>query len=283
MSVQHTRQVGVIGYPISHSISPIFQQAAFDQLGLAIRYERWETPPDQLATRISGIRAGDGLGANVTVPHKETVVPLLDNIDELALRIGAVNTIVNRQGVLSGYNTDARGFIRACHTDGNLELKNKRVLILGAGGAARAVAFGLLDEAVKSLTVCNRTQARAEALAEALIHDAYAAPTEITVLPWGSDSGKPEIIVNTTNIGMAGGENSDASPLDPLQMEPGMVVCDLVYNPVETRLIKLAKEAGAQVLTGLPMLIYQGAASFEIWTGREAPINVMFNATKHLL
>ena len=276
---------GIIGYPLGHSISPAFQQAAFDHLGLDIRYERWETPSEQLAPRILGLRRPGVLGANVTVPHKENTLKLLDETDELAGRIGAVNTIVNRDGRLAGYNTDAPGFLRALVEEGGLQPRGKRVFILGAGGGARAVAFALLQEGVGAITLSNRTASRAEALAQALRRQGAAGSPgpAVEVVPWGAGPGEAEAIINTTSIGMKGGATEGQSPLDPSHFRPGVLVCDLVYNPPETPLLAQARRAEARTLGGLPMLVYQGAIAFEMWTGRQPPIDIMFEAARKAL
>ena len=160
-----TKTVGLIGNKLKHSISPQFQQAAFDYLGLDISYEVWETAKDELPGVVEGIRDASKLGANVTIPYKEAMLPLLNDVDSDARRIGAVNTIVNRGGKLTGYNTDRSGFLRALREDGGFSPRNKRAVLLGAGGVARAVGFALVDAGVKSLVILNRTQARGEALA----------------------------------------------------------------------------------------------------------------------
>ena len=276
---------GIIGYPLEHSISPAFQQAALDHLGLEIRYERWETPPDHLAPRLLSIRRPGILGANVTVPHKESALGLMDETEELAGRIGAVNTIVNRNGRLAGYNTDAPGFLRALVQDGGLDPRGKRAFILGAGGAARAVAFALVGEGAAGITICNRTASRAEALAEAVRLESSASSPEVRVevAPWGADPGEPDLIVNSTSVGLRHGPTEGQCLLDPSQISRGVLVCDLVYNPVETPLLAAARRAGARTLTGLPMLVYQGAFALELWTGRQPPIDVMFKAARQAL
>src|SRR3990172_1548085 len=162
------KYVGVIGYPLKHSLSPAFQQAALDHLGLDIRYEAWPTPPDSLAETVAGLRAPDRLGANVTIPHKEAVIPFLDELDDLARRVGAVNTIANRQGRLYGCNTDVERFLRALREDGSFDPAGSRVLVAGAGGAARAVVVALVEAGAASITVINRTFSRATRLVEEL-------------------------------------------------------------------------------------------------------------------
>ena len=166
-----TQLAGIFGYPLAHSLSPAFQQAAFNHYGLDVRYLAWETPPEGLADEVAKLRSGDFIGANVTIPHKESVMALLDEVDPLAQSIGAVNTIVKTAGRLVGHNTDAQGFMRELKEDGGFEPAGKRVLLLGAGGAARAAAFALCREGVASITIANRNVSRAEALAEALHND----------------------------------------------------------------------------------------------------------------
>lgn len=273
-------QAGIIGYPLGHSISPVFQQAAFNSLGIAATYERWPTPPDEMERRVQKLRQPNILGANVTVPHKERVIALLDEIDPIARRIGAVNTIVNRNGRLTGHNTDAPGFLRSLTNDAGFSPQGKAVVVLGAGGAARAVMFALAQAGAKSIALCNRTESRAEALATAVRSQADAA---ITVLPWGAALPRVDLIVHTTTMGMRGGNDEQVSPLGVHQIPKAALVCDLVYNPAETPLIAAAKTAGAQTLGGLPMLVYQGAIAFELWTGREAPADVMLAAARKAL
>ncbi len=265
-------RVGVIGYPIGHSISPVFQQAAFDHLGIRARYEAWETHPSKLKERIEGLRSPGALGANVTVPHKEAVIPLLDTVDPLATQIGAVNTIINRNGKLAGYNTDALGFLRSLAEDGHFDPKSKRVLILGAGGAARAVSFALLTSGIAHLTIANRPRYLAENLV-ARLRDSGQKQVEVGI--WKRVPAGIDLIVNCTPIGMKGGPSPKRSPLAPSQVPPSVLVYDVVYNPPETPLMKAARKSGAKAVGGLHMLVYQGAASFELWTGQKAPLSVM--------
>ena len=275
--------IGLIGYPIKHSVSPYFQQAALDYYGLDIRYEAWETTAEKLEVTIARLREPQNLGANVTVPHKEAVLPFLDQTDDLASLIGAVNTVVKRDNKLWGYNTDAHGFIEALRRQGNFEPEGKKVAILGAGGAARAVSFALVQNKVTSLLIINRTLERAQALADNLgqyISQA-AWQTKIAILPWQSLTSNQvfddcQLIVNCTTTGMKHSSQEGQSPLNIELIPKGVMVYDLVYNPYPTPLLKLAEEAGANILGGLPMLVYQGAASFELWTGREAPLDIMF-------
>jgi shikimate dehydrogenase len=279
-----TKSVGLIGYKLSHSISPQFQQAAFDYLGLDIRYEVWETAKDELPRVMEGIRNASKLGANVTIPHKEAVLQLLDDVDNDARRIGAVNTIVNRGGKLIGYNTDASGFMRALRDEGAFSPGSKRVVLLGAGGAARAVGFALIDAGVKSLVILDRTQSRGEALA----WDLKVSDTEVVALSWKDGRtlmalAECDLLVNCTSVGMKDSSGEGKSPLGIGLIPKRALVYDVVYNPLETPLLAAAKKVGARTLGGLPMLVYQGAASFELWTGKSAPIDIMMRVAKRAL
>lgn len=274
------RLCGIIGYPLGHSISPAFQQAALDELGVALRYERWPTAPEDLAARIRSLRAPAIAGANVTVPYKERVASLIDVIDPLAVSIGAVNTIVNHEGRLFGYNTDAPGFLRALQENGPFNAMGASALVLGAGGAARAVVFALASAGVAGIAISNRTQSRAEALA-ATVRQQGRCP--VRTLPWGEGLPGVSLIVNTTTMGMRGGSDEAHSPMPSALIPPGAFVCDLVYNPEETPFLLAARNAGAHTLSGLPMLVYQGAIAFELWTGRRPPVGTMFAAARRAL
>ncbi len=277
-----TITVGLIGYPLGHSISPAFQQAAFDYYGMDARYLVWETPADGLAQRIQSLRASHVLGANVTVPYKEAVCSSLDILSEAAQCTGAVNTIVNRKGLLEGYNTDVPGFLRALWEDGRLDPRGKRVLLLGAGGAARAVAYALSGAGVASLTIANRTVERAKRLAEVLGIGAISEVVSLEPRTLARQAGW-DAIVNTTTLGMWHSPGEGQSPLPPGLIQPHALVYDLVYNPPETPLLREARKAGARTLGGLPMLVYQGAEAFRLWTGKEPPLEVMFEAARKAL
>ncbi len=279
-----TRTVAILGYPLGHSISPVFQQAAFDHYGLDLKYEAWPTPPDDLKEAVARLRRPEAVGANVTVPHKEKIRPLLDRIEGWAHAIGAVNTVVNQNGLLSGHNTDAQGFLRALKDDAGFDPGGKVVLILGAGGSARAVAFALIQEKVGSITIANRTLERAQALAEALVPGIVDVRTaELSHKALAEIASKADLIVNCTSLGMKHGPGEGQTPLKAEMIPTQALVYDLVYNPPETPLLKEAKNAGARILGGLPMLIYQGAAAFQLWTGREAPVEVMMKAARSRL
>ena len=281
-----TKYAGVIGYPAKQSLSAVFQQAAFDHLGLDMRYEVWPTPEERLAEVVRGLRAADRLGANVTIPHKEAVLPLVDETDDLARRVGAVNTIVNREGRLHGHNTDVTGFLRALREDGGFDPSGARALVAGAGGAARAIVTALADAGAASVTVINRTFPRAGRLVQEL--QPRAGATELHALPdvyasWLASAVSCRLLINCTSVGMAGTEEEKGSPL-PIDLIPaGALVFDLIYRPLNTPLMVAARKRGARVLGGLPMLIYQGADSFRLWTGLEPPVEVMFRAARKAL
>lgn len=277
-----TGYVGLIGYPLGHSVSPSMQQAAFDHYKLDLRYEAWETEPAQLGAIMERVRHPSTLGANITLPYKEAVLRLLDELDDLASQIGAVNTIVNREGRLFGYNTDAEGFLRALRQDGGFDPEGKRVVLLGAGGAARAASFALARAGVRSLVITDIIAERAQALASDL--DSLGSAVSVSVAEHFIEALPPcDLVVNCTPVGMKHSSTEGQSPLDAELIPKGALVYDVVYNPIETPLLRDAKGAGARTLGGLAMLVYQGAMAFELWTGRAAPVDIMFEAAKGVL
>lgn len=280
-----TNCVALIGFPLKHSVSPHFQQAAFDHYGLDVRYEAWEISEEYLEATVNRLRGPMMLGANVTIPYKERLAGLMDEVEKGAAFVGAVNTIVVRDRRLIGYNTDTVGFVRALRQDAGFDPTGKRAVILGAGGAARAVIFALLNEGTGGVSIVNRTMARAAELAAA-VRRAFPR-SEVVSLP---SSGvvrdvflKCDFIVNCTSVGMKHTPSEGSSPIVADLIPRDALVCDLVYNPVETPLLKAAAEAGAKTLGGVSMLVYQGAASFELWVEKEAPLNVMFRGARRAL
>jgi shikimate dehydrogenase len=279
------RTIGLIGYPLAHSISPVFQQAALDHLGLDARYELWETERDALAEHVAGIRRPDCLGANVTVPYKEVVIPLLDEIDSLAGRIGAVNTIVNRDGRLCGYNTDMTGFARALREEGGFDPAGAHVVLLGAGGAGRAATMALIQGRTASVTIADILPERAERL---VTHLGREGETVLRSVPATEHHLAPalagcELLVNCTPIGMRHTKEEHELPAPPQLIPPRALVFDIIYNPLETRFLAEARRRGARTLGGLAMLVYQGADSFQLWTDSQAPLDVMFEAARRAL
>lgn len=264
--------VWLIGRPVAHSLSPAMHNAAFAKLGLPHRYEARETPDDQLAATLDGIRRDDVLGANVTIPHKESVLRLLDEVDDEARRIGAANTIVSRGARLIGYNTDKYGFEKALETQppnaswssSGFPLTDHTILVLGAGGAARACALALLEHR-NNVEIANRDPARADALARSLEVDGRRPQ----VAPWPRGRVSVDAIVNATPLGLKGEE-----ALEDVQLPPWVI--DLVPTAEETPLVKRAKATeNVTVVDGLSMLLHQAARSFELWTGVAAPLETM--------
>jgi shikimate dehydrogenase len=279
------KQVGLVGYPVSHSFSPIMQQAAFDALHVEADYVLWETPPDELTEKIASLRSSAILGANVTIPYKENVLQLLDECDPFAARIGAINTIVNRDGRLCGYNTDAPGFINALiECDAHpFDCTGKRVVILGTGGAARAAAVGLLEKGVAEVVMLGRTEAHLQNILRHL--SILSVEMYRTAQIKGALFGYPEasevlsdadLVVNATPIGLK--VDDTTLLLDVNVLPTTALVMDMIFNPPLTPLLRTARAHGCQILNGLSMLLYQGALAFELWTGLPAPIEVMHKA-----
>jgi len=274
--------LGLIGKPVAHSTSPVFQQAALDHCGIDARYELWETEPEALPARVQRLRRDDCLGANVTIPYKERMLDLVDDIDVLAKRIGAVNTVVNRSGRLSGYNTDIIGFLEALRRDGAFDPRGCQALLLGAGGVARAVAVALIDGAAASLTATDIDQDRAAGFLRDLRGQGQ---TILRTVPPGSAelaaaAAACQLLVNCTPIGMRHSAAENDTPIPPELIPPGVLVFDIVANPPETRLLAEARRGGARTVSGVAMLAYQGAESFRLWTGVEPPLDVMLQAAR---
>lgn len=267
----NTGILGLIGYPLGHSLSPLLHNNTIEREGLNYIYLPFTVEPDKLPAALEGFRAINVKGLNVTIPYKEEVISYLDRVDPLAARIGAVNTIVNEEGVFTGYNTDLAGLIRMIREDGNFNIGGKKVMLAGAGGAARAAGIGILEEGAAGLYVLNRNYTKAEKLAEEWRE--YYPEIEIKALPLEAEAyksliGEVELLIDSTPVGMA--PQTDTAPVIPGEyLHEDMLVVDLVYNPRETCLLKAAKEAGAKTLDGLGMLIYQGIEAFRLWTGHE--------------
>lgn len=270
MSEPAVKRLGIIGDPVEHSISPAMQQPALDALGLAVRYERWHTTLADLPGRIESLRADDVMGANVTVPHKQAVIAMLDEISPLAKAAGAVNTIVNRGGRLFGDNTDVYGF-KTSLLEAIPDAASRNAVILGAGGASRAVVLALHEIGVSKLTIVNRSRERAEQLITDLHSDAIVVTSPDDVL---ADAG---ILINATSLGW----HRNELPIDAALLErlpPGALVVDLTYR--DTDLIDAARAIGLPTLDGLGMLVHQGVLAFERFTGQPAPIEVMWSAAR---
>jgi shikimate dehydrogenase len=307
-------RVGLIGDPVAHSYSPRLQQAAFEALAIPTHYELWRTSSENLASRVASLLTSDCLGANVTIPYKQAVLPLLDIVDPLAARIGAVNTIVHRDGYLYGYNTDAPGLLQVLAeydigeavaegskpgsarrtSRGTIKgqseltlspvtrsLKGYTAILLGAGGAARSAAFALVEAGVERLIIVNRSLERAQRLASDVQQGSNCKvfslndPTFVIAHP-------RSIIINATPLGMhnadLGNHAEDASPLPAeilARFAPDTLVFDMVYNPTETKLLCQSHTLGLRAVNGLSMLLHQGALAFTLWTGHAAPLEAM--------
>jgi shikimate dehydrogenase len=270
-----TRLFGVLGFPVRHSLSPLMQNAALAEMGLDGIYLAFEVRPEQLGDALRGLGAIGAEGVNLTIPLKESVLPLLDRISPEAEQIGAVNTVRFEKGRTEGYNTDAPGFLASLR-DGGIEPVGKRCLILGAGGSAKAVAVALAGAGAQ-LTLANRTHERALELARILKEGSAGVSVDVVPLAEGALEraiAAADLLVNTTPIGMT--PRPDAVPPVPLQaLHPGLFVYDLIYNPAETRLLAAARQAGSRGCNGVGMLAHQGALALEIWTGRPAPAATM--------
>jgi len=274
----------LLGYPVGHSMSAVMHNAAFEELGLKYRYDLRGVSPAKLGAFMTGEMRDQAVrGANVTIPHKMAVIEYLDEIDREALAVGAVNTIVNEDGRLKGYNTDGRGAIHALE-EAYGELDGVKAVIVGAGGAARAIGYHLSSKARK-ITILNRTLSRAEELAA---HLSSMPECNASVEPYSLNSSELEealkeadILINTTPVGMT--PDVEGTPVDGSLIRPGTLVFDMVYNPLRTRLLREAEEAGARTLPGLRMLVYQGAAAFRLWTGVEPPVELMYDAATKVL
>ena len=278
------RRIALIGHPVSHSISPRFQQAALDALGVEATYEAWDTPPEEIAIVVERLRSGDLLGANVTVPHKVAVMRLADRPDALAERVGAVNTVVNRNGVLEATNTDVAGILRTFE-GAEVPIAGKQIALIGAGGAARAVVVAMRQAGAARVTVINRTQARAEELAPLAGDelDLRFAPLDPSDATFRSTLRNADVVVQSTSVGMRHGPGEGQSPVPAGAIGAGQVAFDLVYVPEETPFLQDAAAHGAVAIGGLDMLVHQGAASFQLWTGMAAPLEVMFQAARAAL
>ncbi len=271
-----TQVVGVIGWPVKHSLSPPMHNAAFRTLGLNWVYIACEVHPDHIPQAIAGVRGLGIRGLNVTIPHKAAVVPHLDDVSPLSHTLGVVNTIENDDGHLSGDSTDGPGFVRALEEAGEGIAEN-RVVLVGAGGSARAVALAVAEEAPADLVIVNRTLERAVALAELVKQGGRLEAVRAIALdsPEVADVvSSAHVIIDATPVGMY--PHTDVTPvISPEWLQAGQLVCDLTYNPRETVLLEAARSARARVLDGTGMLVHQGAIAVERWTGQQAPVEVM--------
>jgi shikimate dehydrogenase len=268
-----TKICALIGDPVEHTMSPAMHNAAFQKMGLDYLYIPFRVVPEQLSQAVAGLRALNVAGFNVTIPHKVAVIPLLHSLDPLAEKIGAINTVVNINGKLKGYNTDAEGFYRVLLEQG-FSPQGKNIVLLGAGGAARAIAYILAEQGAR-LTILNRLQELdwAENIAQFILDDLHKEVKFFELGDIAEAMPGADLLVNATSVGMTPAD--DVSPVPAALLEKVPVVFDIVYNPLKTRLLKEAAAAGAKTITGIDMLAWQGALAFEKWTGKTAPVDLM--------
>ncbi len=274
-----TKVVGVFGYPVKHSASPAMQNAAFRACGLDYLYLAFEVKPERLRDALLGLPALGICGANLTIPHKEKAVQYMNELSEEAASIGAINTVVIESGKLKGYNTDIEGFAKSLSEDAGFTPGGEKVVIFGAGGGSRAVLFALVLAGVSEVTIASKPLKQADRLAAEI---AQKFPeVKIKAIPFDSESIREEIsscslLVNATPLGMKG-----EIPISNTEcLHEGLTVYDLIYTPASTSLLEEARGRGAKTINGLSMLVYQGAASFKLWTGKEPPVSIMKQAAR---
>ena len=266
----HTRVAAIVGDPVRHSVSPAMHNAAFRALGLDWAFLAFEVPAGEALTALAGVRVLGLEGVSVTMPHKGDVAAAVDRLSPAAQAVGAVNTVVRRAGgVLEGDNTDGSGLVDALRSDEGFEPEGRRCLVVGAGGAARAVIRALADAGAAEVVVVNRSPGRAETAA------ALAGPVGRVGSP--GDAAGADLVVNATPVGMRlpALADEDDLPLDPAHLGPGQLVVDLIYHPPVTRLLELAQARGATAVNGLGMLVHQAARAFRLWTGEDPPLPVL--------
>ncbi|MEA3560835.1 MAG: shikimate dehydrogenase [Candidatus Omnitrophota bacterium] len=274
----NTKVYALFGHPVKHTFSPVMHNAAFKKLGLNSVYVAFDVMPIKIGEAIKSITSINLGGVNLTIPHKERALTYLDRVDNQARLIGAVNTIVKKDGRLIGYNTDGIGLVALLKKDLCLNPKGKNIFILGAGGAARAVAVQLAGQGAAQIILTDFIYRRAQNLALRIRHSFSTCKVRVSS-PGIKEISKGikncDLLINATPVGM---KKSDPLLIDPRSLHPLLVVCDLVYNPAQTKLLKYARQRNLKAANGLGMLLYQGAAAFELWTGRKAPIDVMRKA-----
>jgi shikimate dehydrogenase len=269
-----TKFCGVIGNPVGHSLSPAIHNAAFRKLGLNFVYLAWQV--ETIGDAIKGLRAlGNFRGASVTIPHKVAAIPFLDRVETTARRIGAINTIVAEKGELVGYNTDATGALRALR-EGGVELKGRAIVILGSGGAARAIAFAVAAESqAEKLTLLGIDDLERATLAQEIRSQGALTVEDFPLDETALRRALPDaqVLIHCTPMGMS--PNADATCVPASLLHAGLSVMDIVYNPLETRLLKDAKRGGCKTIPGLEMFLNQAVTQFELWTSQPAPVDVM--------
>lgn len=271
-----TKQLGLLGYPLGQSLSPIMHNSAFKKLGMNKIYIPIEVLPENLETVVRGISKMNFEGFNITKPYKIDIIKYLDEIDEYAKCIGAVNTVIIKNGKLKGYNTDGTGFLKSFEAETNDSIKGKTVFILGSGGASRAIGMTLALNKIKKIYICNRTYKKALSLSDEIKKQTDTITSAIPMVYEEMEKAliDTDILINTTSVGMLPDINE--SPIDKELLNKNLIVCDAVYNPKRTKLIRNAEELGCKTLIGMHMFVYQGAEAFTLWTEKKAPLELMF-------
>lgn len=278
-----TRIVGLFGYPLGHASSPIMQNAAFNNKDINNVYVAIEVKPENFATVVNAIPSMNLVGFNVTKPYKIEIIKYLDEIDEAAKCIGAVNTVVVKDGKLKGYNTDGTGFLRSLEESLGSKVEGKNIFVLGSGGASRAISMVLALNKARKVYICNRTFEKALALSEDINKN---APGVSAAIPMEYDEMKKnienvDVFINTTSVGTF--PEVDEIPIDSSLLNEKLVVCDVIYNPKKTKLLQEAEKLGCKTMSGIGMVVYQGAEAFELWTGKKAPIELMFDVVSEFI
>ncbi|MGF2617167.1 shikimate dehydrogenase [Rossellomorea vietnamensis] len=270
---------GVIGNPIAHSMSPLMHNDAFRENGVDGHYQPFLVQSDELEEAVRGLKVLGVKGFNVTIPHKQAIIPLLDEVDPLAKAIGAVNTVVRREGRFIGYNTDGPGFLRSLKESCPFSLESKKVLLIGAGGAARAIFYSLAASGMQNIDICNRTTGRGEDIIKECPFECSASSLSLYQAEQTLEN--YDIIVQTTSVGMYPEVN--AMPVKVEKIKKGAFVSDIIYNPLRTKLIRRFRELGGQGDNGIGMFVHQGALAFELWTGVKPDSNRMKNVVQQHL
>lgn len=276
MAAAIVQQLGIIGYPVGHSLSPAMQQAAIEAEGLPYRYTAMEVLPEKLVATVSKLRNSSFRGFNVTIPHKTAVMPLLDEIHEDARRIGAVNTVVQEEGRLIGYNTDAAGFLEGLRGVGRT-FAGKNAVLLGAGGAARALLWALVKEGVEKILLGVRNVEKTRELLRDFSFAGNVMAVSWTEALFRERLAEADLVVNATPLGMVP-HTEGMPPVDWRALKAHAFLYDIIYTPAKTRFLREGEANGHETLNGIPMLIGQGAAAFRLWTGQEADREAMGRA-----
>ena len=275
----NTRLIGLIGSPVTHSLSPLMHNTAFKKLELDYAYLAFDVDTENLEDGVKAMKTLNASGFNVTMPIKESILPYLDELSREAKLIGAVNTVKNINGRLKGYNTDGMGYVKSLNEEG-FEVGKKKFVLVGAGGAARSVAIQLAIESVREIVIFNRDRDKADEICQIIrenFHDVEVKTSELNDEFLRRELINADVFVNCTPLGM--GPHEEKSVIeDPEFLREDLVVSDLVYHPIKTRLIKIAETKGCEIVTGIGMILWQGAYAFKIWTGEEMPMEAVRKA-----